>query len=148
MRLTISCSLCVGLLSLLLSVSILAYESPISITGVTTVDAYQAKGLYDRGAVFIDVRTEEEWAIGHIDGALHLDFQQDFGKLYHAKGIEKDTPLVIYCNSVDCLRSAYACSVSIFWGFTQVYYFRSGYFAWVLQDFPAVMGLTEQLANR
>lgn len=124
---------------LLTSVSGHADETPLGVSGATTINVYTAKELYDRGAVFIDVRSEDEWAIGHIDGAVHLDFQKDFAKLYSSKSVSRDTPIVIYCNSSNCLRSAYAVAVSVYWGFRQVHYFREGYFAWILEDYPAVM---------
>lgn len=116
-----------------------ADETPLGVSGATTINVFKAKELYDRGAVFIDVRSDEEWTIGHIDGALHMDFQKDFSKLYNSEYVSRDTPIVIYCNSSNCLRSAYAVAVSVYWGFRQVYYFRGGYFAWILQDYPAVM---------
>lgn len=116
-----------------------ADQTPVGISGATTINVFKAKELYDRGAVFIDVRSDEEWTIGHIDGALHMDFQKDFSRLYNSKEVSRDSPIVIYCNSSNCLRSAYAVAVSVYWGFRQVYYFRGGYFAWILQDYPAVM---------
>ncbi|MGH1371867.1 MAG: rhodanese-like domain-containing protein [Cellvibrionaceae bacterium] len=114
-------------------------QAPVAISGAKTIDVFQAKRLYDQGAIFIDVRNDTEWGIGHIDGAIHLDFQRDFSKLYGANGITRGTPLVIYCNSSNCLRSAYASAVSVYWGFSEVYYFRSGYFSWMLEDFPVSM---------
>ncbi len=116
-----------------------ADQSPMAISGARTINVFEAKSLYDQGAVFIDVRADEEWKIGHIDGAIHLDFQRDFSKLYGANGITRQTPLVIYCNSSNGLRSAYASAVSVYWGFRQVYYFRTGYFSWMLEDFPVTM---------
>jgi len=124
------------LLSLFFSASVLSDQSPLGITGAQTVSVFQAKSLYDQGAVFVDVRSDDEWSIGHIEGAIHLDFQRDFSKLYSADGVTKKTPLVIYCNSSNCLRSAYASAVTVYWGFHQVYYFRSGYFSWMLEDYP------------
>jgi rhodanese-related sulfurtransferase len=123
----------------------MADQSPLAISGAHTINVFQAKHLYDKGAVFIDVRSDEEWEIGHIDGAIHLDFQRDFAKLYGANGITRDTPLVIYCNSSNCLRSAYASAVSVYWGFRNVFYFRSGYFSWMLEDFPVNMSLIAKL---
>lgn len=111
-------------------------QSPLGISGAQTVSVFEAKRLYDSGAVFIDVRGDEEWGIGRIAGAIHLDFQRDFAKLYGANGITRETPLVIYCSSSNCLRSAYASAVSVYWGFKRVHYFRAGYFSWMLEDYP------------
>lgn len=123
-----------------LPLSLQAAEAPEAVSGAMTIDAQEAKYLHDLGAVFIDVRDEVDWQMGHIEGAIHLDFQDEFNKLYHANIEQKSIPIVIYCNGTDCLRSAYASAISAMWGFTQVYYFRGGYFAWMLEDYPMNTG--------
>lgn len=133
-----SCTLC-ALSLLCYSLSSFSLEAPYAVTGAKTVNVSEAMSLYESGAVFIDVRDDEEWAIGHIDGAIHLDFKRDFEKLYYANGQTKGLPIVIYCNGDNCLRSAYASAISVLWGYSQVYYFRSGYFAWMLADYPLVL---------
>jgi rhodanese-related sulfurtransferase len=52
----------------------------------------------------------------------------------------RELPLVIYCDSEVCPRSAEAARMAVSWGYTRVFYFRSGYFAWQLHDFPQVTG--------
>jgi len=136
-----------GILWLLCSLSCWADYSPVDVTGARTVNAFEAKGLFDRDAIFIDVRNKEEWQMGHIEGAIHLDFQNDFSKLYSAKGVARDTPIVLYCSSSNCLRSAYAAAVSVYWGFSNVYYFRAGFFAWMLEDYPIVLSQVALRSN-
>jgi rhodanese-related sulfurtransferase len=130
------------ILTILFSSVAFADYAPMGISGVRTVNVFQAKALYDAGAIFVDVRNDEEWKMGHISGALHLDFQRDFEKLYKAQDVKRSTPLVIYCSSAECMRSAYASAVSVYWGFSNVYYFRTGFFAWMLEDFPVIMQMT------
>ena len=115
------------------------FQDQVSSQQVVTVDVFQAKQLFDRGAVFIDVRNVNEWRIGHITNAVHLDFVRDFENIRSLQGIDEETPLVMYCSSSECLLSAYASAVSAFWGFKKVFYFRDGYFSWMLQDFPVTM---------
>ena len=103
---------------------------------VVTVSVQQAKRLHDLGATFIDIRSLDEWRIGHIDNALHLDFYEDLNSLRENPEISKNTPLVFYCESSECMQAAYASAVSIFWGFDNVFYFQDGYFAWLLKDYP------------
>jgi rhodanese-related sulfurtransferase len=55
-----------------------------------------AKPLIDDGAQLVDVRTEAEYAAGHIPGARHVplvDVQSE------AAGLDREKPLVIYCRS-------------------------------------------------
>lgn len=124
------------LLVVFLSLPCFALEAPYAVSGATTVNVHEAKYLYDEGAVFVDVRNDEDWAIGHIDGAIHLDFRRDFENLYYTDSVTKNMPIVIYCNGDSCLRSAYASAISVMWGYSQVYYFRGGFFAWMLEDYP------------
>ena len=58
--------------------------------------ASDAKQLIDSGALVLDVRTEGEYAAGHIPGARHIpvsDVQQ------HASEFSKDQPVIVYCRS-------------------------------------------------
>ena len=103
---------------------------------VITVNLQQAKRLYELGATFIDIRDRDAWQIGHIDKALHYDFYEELSAIKSNDAINKDTPLVFYCDSSECLQAAYASAVSLFWGYDKVFYFQDGYFAWLLKDYP------------
>ncbi len=62
------------------------------------VVAKQAWPMIERGALLIDVRTSEEFAQGHIDGAINIPWQET-GKLISAIGTDKNRPVVVYCHS-------------------------------------------------
>ncbi|MCL6415538.1 rhodanese-like domain-containing protein [Aestuariirhabdus sp. Z084] len=113
-----------------------AVESPLNVLGAVTINVHQAKQLYDAGAVFVDVRNDKQWQWGHIEGARHMELRRDFGKLFYPGYMERDIPLVIYCNDLDCKRSAFASYLAAKWGYTEVYYFRDGYYAWLAWDMP------------
>jgi len=117
----------------------LADEAPLEVPGAMTVNTYQAKRLYDLGAVFIDVRPSREWAWGHIAGALHLDLARGFTGLALTEW-PRNVPLVIYCDSEVCPSGAEAARLAVDWGYQQVFYFRQGYFAWMLEDLPLSKG--------
>lgn len=116
-----------------------ASEAPLEIDGATTINALQARQLYEYGVPFIDVRPQREWSWGHVHGALHLDLDSRFAEL---KGSDwsRETPIVLYCDSEVCPLSAEATRRAVAWGFQRVFYFRSGYFAWQLLDFPLGKG--------
>ena len=44
----------------------------------------------------IDVRTEAEWKIGHLEGALHIEWQEI---LKISQDIKKDEEIFLYCRS-------------------------------------------------
>ena len=52
-----------------------------------------------RPAVVIDVRTPEEYAAGHIDGALNIPYEQIAKGIQSVKGLSKDQPVLLYCRS-------------------------------------------------
>ena len=59
-------------------------------------DATLARKLAARGAILLDVRSPEEWAEGHAQGARFLPFREVDEKA--AKILpDKDAPIVTYC---------------------------------------------------
>lgn len=111
-----------------------------SIKGANTIDAFEALNLFEKGATFIDVRDQFEFQLGHIRSAVHLDLKRDFNDLYLIETLDKDIPIVIYCNSAHCYRSAVATFLAVAWGYENVHYFKDGYFTWLALDLPVVMG--------
>ncbi len=81
------------------------------------VDSEQAHALVADGAALIDVRSPEEFASGHIDGARNIPVGQ-IGQRAAEVG-DKDGPVVVYCRSG--MRSAQAKSTLESAGFTKVH---------------------------
>lgn len=48
--------------------------------------------------VLIDVRTADEFAAGHIDGAINIDHQV-IGQRIGMAGVAKDDEVILYCRS-------------------------------------------------
>lgn len=51
-----------------------------------------------QGAMVVDVRTPDEFAAGHLEGAINIPFEQISAE-FAARGIAKDTQVVLYCRS-------------------------------------------------
>ncbi len=76
-----------------------------------------AKKLVEDGATLLDVRSEKEFASGHIKGALNIpidDLQSRFSELG-----DRDTPIVVHCQMGG--RACTAEAILQEEGFTQVY---------------------------
>lgn len=61
-----------------------------------SLSGQKAHELVDAGAVLVDVRSPEEFAQGHIDGALNIpigELEQRMGEL------PKEKDIVLYCRS-------------------------------------------------
>lgn len=123
----------------LMSSGVMAEEkiSPLTVKGAPTVDAAQAKALFDKGVVFVDVRSDKDWGAGRIPDAVHLELNKVFNEATLVQAISaKDKPVVMYCNGHSCMRSSEAAEKAVGWGFTKVYYFRDGYPAWKSAGYP------------
>ena len=113
-----------------------AQESPVSVDGATTVDAHQAKSLYDQGVQFVDVRTPELWEASHIPGAHFMDLFSAFSEENLLKIAAKTDEVVMYCAGPSCKRSSKACVKAVSWGYKKVYYFRGGFPEWQAAGYP------------
>ena len=112
------------------------YVSPETVPGVTTIDTAQAKAFFERGVVFIDVRSDADWAAGRIPGAVHLELEKVFTEASFGAVVRHDQEVVIYCNGTKCPRSSQAAASAVSWGFTRVYYYRLGFPDWQAADCP------------
>ncbi len=126
---------------------------------VRRVSPLEAKKLCDEGHVYLDVRTEEEFAAGHPTGAANIPFlvsaagamkpNPDFVDVVTAT-YPRGTPIVVGCKSGG--RSLKAAALMISAGFTAIVDQRAGYdgargpFGQVLEPGWVASGLpTEQV---
>lgn len=85
------------------------------------VDGATAKSLVTAGAKVVDVRTPEEFASGHVPGAVNIPYEE-VGRRAAEIG-PRGAPVVLYCRSGR--RSAIAAEALRKEGFTKVYDFQS-----------------------
>jgi phage shock protein E len=87
------------------------------------------------GGIFVDVRTPQEYAGGHVKGCLHIDaLSRDFDKAI-AK-LDKEKTYYVYCASGG--RSENAVDRMIAMGFKSAY--NVGGFSSIRSDFPVETG--------
>jgi len=107
-----------------------------SIDGATTVNASEAKKLFDSGAAFIDTRRNSDWDAGRIPDAIHLELKTNFTEASLSSEVGKADTIVCYCNGHKCKRAATCSKQAVGWGFTKVHYFRDGFPAWKAAGHP------------
>lgn len=108
-----------------------------NVTGATTIHPEKAKELWLNGVVFIDTRKKADWDAGRVPGAIHISVKKpDFNADYIAKYVAKNEPVVSYCNAQLCHRAAKAAKKLVEYGYTEVYYFRSGFPSWKNANYP------------
>ena len=114
------------------------YEALITVTetpeymveGAKRIDHLEAHELYQKGAVFIDLRSTWRYDQAHIRGAVGLELNSQFSKERLSELAGKNQKIVFYCNHSACDRSAIASAKALTWGYTDVYHFADGWSAW------------------
>jgi rhodanese-related sulfurtransferase len=86
---------------------------------------YQA--LVEKGYIIIDVRTPEEYAEGHIQGALNINVKSE-SFVTEIENLSKSDTLLVYCRSGR--RSLYAAQVMVSFGFQKIYDLEGGFLNW------------------
>lgn len=116
-------------------------EQPIvqaEIPGVTRVSAEEVVDMINRlpQLVVVDSRRKDEFAEGHIEGAINItDTEMTRAKLKKFVP-RRDTPLLFYCNGERCRRSSIAAKLALKWGYSNVFWFRGGWQEWSAKYLP------------
>lgn len=120
------------ILVLCLFFSFFAFSQSSSLP-VKSLSSVEFKKLVDaKSVVLIDVRTIEEFAEGHIAGAINLDVNSaDF--VAKIKKLSRNKPLALYCRSGH--RSKLAASKIAGLGYV-IYDLNSGFKDWLQAGFP------------
>ena len=87
----------------------------------------QYQALVEKGYTIIDVRTPEEYAEGHIQGALNINVKSE-SFVTEIENLSKSDTLLVYCRSGR--RSLYAAQVMVSFGFQKIYDLEGGFLNW------------------
>jgi rhodanese-related sulfurtransferase len=98
---------------------------------IAEIDASGARRL--DGALFVDVREQDEWDEGHITGAVHVS-RGHLESRIEAAAPDKSQPLVVYCQSGN--RSVFATKALEELGYENVVNLAGGYVDWKRNGFP------------
>lgn len=112
--------------------------APDAVPGTTRVRAEHALELIlaDPKMVIIDSRHAEEFAKGHIEGAINLLDNDTSAKSLSKHVTDKNTPLLFYCNGERCMRSSNAAMIALNAGYKKIYWFRGGWAEWLEKKLP------------
>jgi len=89
----------------------------------------------NRDFVVLDVRTPGEFAQGHLEGAVLVDYRSP-GFREEMAGLEKTKTYLVYCRTGN--RSARAMGIMGELGFRSIYNLEGGIKRWVEEGLPAV----------
>jgi rhodanese-related sulfurtransferase len=108
-----------------------------TISDVSVTEAYTLiqKNTGNPDFIIIDVRTPEEYAAGHLENALLIDYNSNNFKTELGK-LPRDKQYLIYCRTAR--RSGLALEVFTSLGFTNVLNMTGGITEWTDQRYPVV----------
>jgi sulfur-carrier protein adenylyltransferase/sulfurtransferase len=116
-------------------------------SSIREVSAEEARAKADKGAVLVDVREPDEWANGHVPGAVYIP--RGFLELrIEEKVPDKSKEVVVYC--AGGTRSAFGAKSLQELGYTNVVSMTGGFGKWKEAGFPIVLpqSLTAEQKNR
>lgn len=115
-------------------------DDAAGISGISTISVDAAASITDNppdDLVVLDVRTPEEFAEGHLEGAVLVDFYAaDFADQLAA--LDTDVPYLVYCRSGN--RSGQALGVMEQLGFASAVDVDGGIVAWADAGLPVTTG--------
>jgi hydroxyacylglutathione hydrolase len=106
---------------------------PISKLSLVTVSDLNSHILAKKSIFILDVRRENEWNEGHIEGSTRIylgKIEQEAGKL------PRDIPIFVICKTGN--RSSFGASILLRAGFEQVHNCLGGIDAWKKSGFPLI----------
>jgi rhodanese-related sulfurtransferase len=114
------------------------YVSPESIEGARIIDAERLIELATSldGLVIIDSRIVEDRGEGYIEGSRHLVDRDTNCESLAGLLPAKNTPVVFYCNGINCDRSDKAVVIALGCGYTAIHWFRGGIEEWREKNYP------------
>ena len=95
---------------------------------LVSYDIYKNK-ISTKDALVFDVRTSEEFNLGHIKGSINIDYYDEKLFVDFFEKINKTKPIYIYCRSGN--RSKKSSEILKKIGFVKVYDLLGGYKNWI-----------------
>jgi hydroxyacylglutathione hydrolase len=111
------------------------YSAGLPIEGLKLISANDLKAMLDRNddVTVLDVRKQNEWDAGYIEGAVHIFVGHLMEKISQ---IPKEKPIVVHCSAG--YRSGLAASILLRAGYTEIYNVAGGIDAWLSSGLPIV----------
>jgi len=110
--------------------------APGGVHEIPVIGTAAAMGLVaSGGALFVDARYVEDFASGHLPGAVSVPpgvFEDEIAALLGP--VPGDRPLVLYCSSLSCPMSHELALGLEYMGYTDIYVYAEGFAGWVAAD--------------
>jgi len=110
----------ISIAALYLIVKLFGFLGRLGIKQLSPKELDQKKGM-----MLLDIRSDREYAEGHIPGSVHVPLADIGDKV---KKLKKDKELVVYCRSGN--QSIWAIKRLMGMGYKNLYSLKGGYHAW------------------
>ena len=117
----------------LAAIVLFTYESRIRSTTAAAISSQDLIRLMNQGALVLDIRKSEEFALGHVNGAKHLPSDQILTAADNFKRF-KDKPVVVYCDTGSLAAAAVRQLNQQ--GFSKAFTLRGGFSGWRAENLP------------
>ncbi|MFC1952883.1 rhodanese-like domain-containing protein [Chloroflexota bacterium] len=109
----------------------------LQVENVSTQEAYSLiqNNRNNPDFIILDVRTPEEFSVGHIDGAVNTDFYEDTFR-EELDALDRNTTYLVHCRSESRSQSTVDTLEAL--GFTKIYHMTGGYIEWEAEGLPTV----------
>ncbi len=104
-------------------------------TPISTDSAFAL--LVNRTALFLDIRTREDFRLDHIPGARSLPFHTIFRNPNAFQGTDNNRPVIIYDFPVHSDRAVAVVRLLKKRNTGRIYFLRGGFSGWLSLGFPA-----------
>lgn len=110
-------------------------EEEIEEYAIVEISVDEAYDFYNNeDCIFVDVRSQDGYDNGHIQGAVSIPLGELEGRL---EELPTDKPIIVYCNGSSCDLSGQAAEILVKNGFSQVYDVGGkGINEWKQKDYP------------
>jgi len=114
-------------------VVLVVYESRVRASGFAAISSQDLIRLMNQGALVLDIRKPEEFALGHVNGAKQLSSDQILTAGDNYKRF-KEKPVIVYDESGSL--AAAAVRQLNHQGFTKAFSLRGGFAGWRAEQLP------------
>lgn len=107
--------------------------------GVRTIGELELVELAGEGAQLVDTREPDAYAQRTIPGARNMPHERIAERAHE---LDRDTPVVLFCNGPQCLATPKAVRALLATGFPAscMRYYRGGLHDWMTLGYPTVAG--------
>lgn len=123
--------------AVLLALLVIAYEVRARAQTFAAASPQDVIRLMNQNALVLDIRPQEAFAGGHVNGARHMPSEQ-IAKAGETLKRQKDKPIIVYCESGTLAPAAVRTLAAQ--GFTKVFSLRGGLAAWRTDNLPLAKG--------